>query len=67
METTGTGVAMSRGEPSTSEYQYNYTYVAPLALAQEVSLSHRPTLEWWGQTMEHLPHIVNNRPHWVQE
>jgi len=46
---------MSRGEPSTSEYQYNYTYVAPLAL------------EWWGQTMEQLPHIVNNRPHWVQE
>ena len=52
---TSAQAAMSRGEPSTSEYQYNYTYVAPLAL------------EWWGQTMEQLPHIVNNRPHWVQE
>lgn len=54
---------MSRGEPYTSKYQHNYTYIAPLALAQEVPLSLRPTLEWWGQATEQLPHIVNNRQH----
>ncbi|QQR48517.1 hypothetical protein JKA73_27230 [Myxococcus xanthus] len=64
---TSAQAAMSRDEPSTSEDQYNYTYIAPLALAQEAPLSHRPTLEWWGQTMEQFPHIVNNRQHWVQE
>ena len=58
---------LSSASDAASEYQYNYTYVAPLAMAQDVPASQKPTFEWWGQAIAQVLHIAHNRLQWVHE
>ncbi|MFY0568495.1 lipoxygenase family protein [Archangium lansingense] len=52
---------------SASEYQYNYTYVAPLAMAQSVPSSQKPTLVWYGQSVWQILRIAHNTLKWKRE
>jgi arachidonate 15-lipoxygenase len=59
--------SLSPASSAASEYQYNYSYVAPLAMAQEVPSSQKPSYEWYGQAIAQVLHIAHNRLQWVHE
>lgn len=47
------------------DYRYNYTYVAPLAMAQSVPRSDKPSLEWMVRVVWQVLRIAKNRVTWA--
>lgn len=51
-------------ESASNEYQYNYTYVPPLAMAESVPRSQKPTLDWYWKVAVQAFAIAKNRLRW---